>query len=74
MPPDPFERLCQELLRESVSIEVEVTGRSGDGVIDGIIRLAGMFILPVLFQCKRHRGKVGPSVVRDFRGAMSGRA
>lgn len=28
----------------------------------------------VLFQCKRYAGVVGPSVVRDFRGAMQGRA
>ena len=75
MPPDTFEQLCQRLLRESVSIEVEVTGRSGDGGIDGcgIIHLAGISF-PVLFQCKRYRGKVGPNVVRDFRGAMEGRA
>ena len=43
IPPDAFERLCQRLLRESGFIEVEVTGRSGDGGIDGhgIIRLRG---------------------------------
>lgn len=76
MPPDAFERLCQRLLRESGFIEVEVTGRSGDGGIDGygIIRLAGMISFPVLFQCKRYSGNVGPNVVRDFRGAMAGRA
>jgi restriction system protein len=28
----------------------------------------------VLFQCKRYTGTVSPSVVRDFRGAMMGRA
>ncbi len=74
--PDAFERLCQRLLRESGFIEVEVTGRSGDGGIDGhgIIRLAGLISFPVLFQCKRHRNSVGASVVRDFRGAMIGRS
>ena len=76
IPPDAFERLCQKLLRESGFIEVEVTGRSGDGGIDGhgIIRLAGLISFPVLFQCKRYSGSVGASVVRDFRGAMVGRA
>ena len=76
MAPEAFERLCQRLLRESGFIEVEVTGKSGDGGIDGhgIIRLAGFISFPVLFQCKRHKGSVGPSVVRDFRGAMIGRA
>ena len=74
--PDAFERLCQRLLRESGFIEVEVTGKSGDGGIDGhgIIRLAGLISFPVLFQCKRYSGSVSPSVVRDFRGAMMGRA
>lgn len=28
----------------------------------------------VYFQCKRYRNTVGPSIVRDFRGAMMGRA
>ena len=76
MPPDAFERLCQRLLRESGFIEVEVTGKSGDGGIDGhgIIRLAGLISFPVLFQCKRYSGSVGSNVVRDFRGAMVGRA
>ena len=74
--PDAFERLCQRLLRESGFIEVEVTGKSSDGGIDGhgIIRLAGLISFPVLFQCKRYSGSVGASVVRDFRGAMVGRA
>ena len=76
MRPEAFERLCQRLLRESGFIEVEVTGKSGDGGIDGhgIIRLAGLISFPVLFQCKRHKDSIGASVVRDFRGAMIGRA
>ena len=63
-------------LRESGFIEVEVTGRSGDGGIDGhgIIRVGGLISLPVLFQCKRYRENIDPSIVRDFRGAMVGRA
>ena len=76
MPPEAFERLCQRLLRELGFIEVEVTGKSGDGGIDGhgIIRLAGLISFPVLFQCKRHKSSISASVVRDFRGAMIGRA
>ena len=35
MAPDAFERLCQRILRESGFTRVEVTGRSGDGGIDG---------------------------------------
>ena len=35
IPADSFERLCQRILRESGFTKVEVTGRSGDGGIDG---------------------------------------
>ncbi len=76
MTPEGFERLCQRLLRESGFIEVQVTGRSGDGGIDGrgIIRFAGLIGFPVLFQCKRYAGNVTTSEIRDFRGAMTGRS
>ncbi len=74
--PASFERLCQRLLRESGFIQVEVTGRSGDGGIDGkgVVRLGGLLSFHVLFQAKRYKGNVPPSVVRDFRGALVGRA
>lgn len=76
MKPDAFERLCQRLLRESGFTQVEVTGRSGDGGIDGngLVRLAGLLSFPVVFQCKRYRNTISPNVIRDFRGAMIGRA
>ena len=74
--PGAFERLCSRILRESGFIEVKVTGRPGDGGIDGngIIRLAGLISFPVIFQCKRYSGNVTAGAVRDFRGAMQGRA
>ncbi len=74
--PSAFERLCQRLLRESGFTQVRVTGRSGDGGIDGVglVQLGGLLSFPVLFQCKRYRGSVGAGVIRDFRGAMIGRA
>ena len=64
------------LLRESGFTQVEVTGRSGDGGIDGrgIARIHGLMSFHVLFQCKRYKGSVGPGEIRDFRGAMVGRA
>ncbi len=76
MAPSAFERLTQRLLRESGFIQVEVTGRSGDGGIDGkgIMRLGGLLSFHVIFQCKRYSGSVSVSQVRDFRGAMVGRA
>ncbi|HVA88442.1 MAG TPA: restriction endonuclease [Chloroflexota bacterium] len=74
--PSAFERLSQRLLRESGFVEVRVTGRSGDGGIDGvgIIRLGGLLGFPILFQCKRYNGSVSAGAIRDFRGAMIGRA
>lgn len=74
MDPSAFERLCQRLLRESGFVKVEVTGRSGDGGIDGtgILQLS-LMSFHVLFQCKRYTGSVGSGAVRDFRGAMMGR-
>lgn len=76
LPPEGFERFCQRLLRESGFQEVTVTGRSGDGGIDGIgiLQVNPLVSFKVLFQCKRYKGSVTPSQVRDFRGAMMGRA
>jgi restriction system protein len=76
MDPIAFERLCQRILRESGFIEVEVTKRSGDGGIDGhgTIRIGGLISFNVLFQSKRYKGNIGPETVRDFRGAIVGRA
>lgn len=73
--PTAFERLCQRILRESGFTRVDITGRSGDGGIDGIgVLRMNLVSFHVLFQCKRWKGSVGSSVVRDFRGAMVGRA
>lgn len=74
--PSGFERICQRLLREAGFEKVEVTGRSGDGGIDGIgvLQLNAFVSFKVLFQCKRYEGNVSASQVRDFRGAMVGRA
>jgi restriction system protein len=76
MSPDGFERLIQRLLRESGFIQVEVTGRSGDGGVDGqgILRLGGLISFNVIFQCKKWQTSVGAGQIRDFRGAMVGRA
>jgi restriction system protein len=75
MKADAFERLSQRILRESGFTRVEVTGRSGDGGIDGIgVLRVNLVSFHVLFQCKRWKGSVGASIVRDFRGAMVGRA
>jgi HJR/Mrr/RecB family endonuclease len=76
LPPKGFEQLCQRLLQASGFEEVEVTGCTGDGGIDGIgtLRVNAFVSLRVLFQCKRYKGTVGSPEVRNFRGAMQGRA
>ncbi len=80
LPPDVFERLAQRLLRESGFTKVEVTGKTGDGGIDGVgvlrIQLVSFQVLfqcKYLFQGKRYRDTVGAASIRDFRGAMVGR-
>jgi restriction system protein len=73
--PAAFERLSQRLLREAGFLKVAVTGRSGDGGIDGIgVLRVNLLSFQVLFQCKRYQGSVGSSAIRDFRGAMVGRS
>ena len=74
--PDGFERLCQRLLRASGFKKVVVKGRSGDGGIDGegILEINPLVSLKVIFQSKRYKDSVSTSQIRDFRGAMQGRA
>ena len=74
--PADFEKLCQRLLRESGFIQVEVTGRSGDGGIDGrgIVKIGGFLSFRVIFQCKRYKGSVSSKDIREFKGTMVGRA
>lgn len=69
--PAAFERLCQRLLYAAGFERVVVTGRSGDGGIDGEgwMRL-GLVTQPIVFQSKRYKGSVGSEAIRGFRGAM----
>jgi restriction system protein len=75
LPPDGFERLCQRLLRESGFQQVEVTGKTGDGGIDGkgILQINPLMSIYAVFQAKRYDGTVGSPDITRFRGAMSGR-
>lgn len=71
-----FENVCKELLREHGFENVEVTGKSHDGGIDGygILEINPFVSFKVLFQCKRYKGSVSRSQIGDFRNAMIGRA
>lgn len=75
MSPSAFERLIQRILREKGFSQVDVTGKTGDGGIDGkgIAKINGILSFHIIFQCKRYKGKVSASAIRDFRGAMVGR-
>ncbi len=76
--PIGFEKVCRELLRESGFENVEITGGSADGGIDGFgtLEINPFVSFKVLFQCKRYAegNLVGRSQVGDFRNAMIGRA
>lgn len=76
LPASGFEKICQRLLRESGFSQVKVTGKSGDGGIDGfgVLELNPLMSFKVLFQSKRYKEVVSSDKVRDFRGAMAGRA
>jgi restriction system protein len=73
-----FEKVCRELLRESGFENVEITGGSADGGIDGYgtLEINPFVSFKVLFQCKRYAegNLVSRAQVGDFRNAMIGRA
>lgn len=74
MPPESFERLAMRLLREAGFTNVQVTSSGADGGIDGVgVYKPSLVSFPTYFQCKRWKGSVGAGVIRDFRGAMTGR-
>lgn len=74
--PSAFERFSQGLLREVGFESVEVTGRGGDGGIDGIglLQVNSLLSMRTLFQCKRYSDPVSSPTIRNFRGAMAGRS
>ena len=74
--PTGFERICKRLLTACGFQNVQVTGKVGDNGIDGIglLEINYLVSFKVLFQCKRFKESVGAPMIRDFRGAMGGRA
>jgi restriction system protein len=80
LPDKGFERLCAAIMTNNGLLATKVTGQTGDGGVDGEGMLAiddyGLIKAPVAWQCKRFNGSnnVGSKEVRDFRGAIDGRA
>lgn len=79
MPDKGFERLCACIMTKNGLQATKVTGQAGDGGVDGEGMLAfdalSLIKTPVAWQCKRYKDKpVSPDYVRDFRGAIEGRA
>lgn len=74
--PKGFEELCARLLRHIGFENLKVTGQTGDNGIDGEgFLLVNRFVrIKVMFQCKRYAGTVEVKEIRDFRGAIQGRA
>ncbi len=71
--PADFEVVSAELLRAYGFVHIEVTGRTGDGGIDGHGELRiGLATLRAAFQCKRWKDNVGGPHVDGFRGAIQG--
>ena len=71
--PKQFERFAGALLSSYGFAEIKVTGRSGDGGIDGYGKLrVGLARMNVAFQCKRWQGPVGRPEIDKFRGAIQG--
>lgn len=73
--PGRFERMVLDLLQRlgyGLSAEdVEQTGRSGDGGIDGVINLDKLGLQKVYVQAKRWKGNVGAPEVQSFYGALA---
>ena len=50
------------------------SGATCEGIeSEGMLRLGCVLSFHVIFQAKRYKGSVSPTVVRNFRGAMFGR-
>lgn len=71
--PAQFEHFARELLAAYGFADVAVTGKSGDGGVDGHGMLkVGLARMSVAFQCKRWKNNVPRTEVDKFRGAIQG--
>jgi restriction endonuclease Mrr len=73
LPPTQFEEFAGLLLKSYGFQKIAITGKAGDGGIDGHGQLkVGMASVNAAFQCKRWQGSVGSKEVQAFRGAIQG--
>lgn len=75
-PPEFLEKVVLDLLREmgyggKVKDSGMITGKSGDGGIDGIIMQDHLGLDKVCYQAKKWNNTVHPDKVRDFAGALA---
>ena len=71
--PKQFERFAGALLSAYGFTDIKVTGKTGDGGIDGNGLLkVGLSTIRAAFQCKRWQGLVGRSEIDKFRGTIQG--
>lgn len=73
MQPAAFERFSQLFLRECGFNKVTVTKATRDGGIDGKgeLKINDIVSISMAFQCKRYKGAVPVSDIRDFRGSLT---
>ena len=71
--PSQFEQFAAALLKAFGFSGISVTGKTGDGGIDGHGQLrVGLAAIRAAFQCKRWQNSVGSKEVQELRGAIQG--
>jgi restriction endonuclease Mrr len=71
--PKQFEEFAGALLKGYGFRKILITGKTGDGGIDGHGQLkVGLAVVNAAFQCKKWQDSVGPKEVQAFRGAIQG--
>lgn len=75
MDPQSFQNICNQVLNRSGFRQVQITNRAGNGDIlgSGALRV-NLVSFHILFQFKRSATPIDDAEIRDFRGAMIGRA
>ena len=73
--PSTFELVVGQLLEKLgygslINGTIKITGRSGDGGIDGFCSMDELGLIKILFQAKRWDNNVPPNAIRDFIGAV----